>query len=153
MNNLWPTIEDDDQESPPVDILKEQADYIKDLTENLIQARVDNVSKIGKVVKDAIASEIPVNFAYLFSINSPYVNNYKRNLFYIFYDITFYPLYLYTTLEINDFSDEEYIEINNEQEFINLLKQIFNNDDVKLTIKNLKKIAKKEAEAIEDDFF
>lgn len=154
MENLWPEINDDDELYSPADIIENQAAYIKSLTDDLLEAKVEIVPKTSKYLKSIAEDEIPTSFSYYFRIGSKYIDNYKRNLFMIFYDIKFYPLYLFTDIEIDGEIDIEmygdYYMVNNEEEFISLLRILLNSDDVKLTLKNLKALAKKEYEIFEN---
>ncbi len=107
MPDLWPNFEANAVNSPKA-IMNEQASGLKAKTQGKLYARVTQTSSLSQIILN-------------FQIVSPVMGNYKFSLFYVKHTIEGYPLTLV-------YDREEFI-INNEEEFIERMRIIFNLED------------------------
>lgn len=88
--DLWPDFKPETVRSPKT-ILKEQADLLSHKTNNILKGEIGSVSAYDETTVG-------------FSITSPYLNNYKYQLFHIKYNpATLYPV----TIDSNIVCEEE----------------------------------------------
>lgn len=134
MRDLWP---EDFAVTPeaktPATILREQAAFLGQKTNNVVEAKV--------VPSGAI---YPGGFVYNFFIVAPVLDNYMYKLFTIAYNINLYPISLDVGMEIHTEIDPEYqrylevkIITNSESEFVDLLGKIFCTEKTKKVIGTL----------------
>jgi len=98
--DLWPNLHLEKVRSPKT-ILKEQADLLSHKTNNILKGEIGSVSSLNETTIG-------------FSITSPYLNNYKYQLFFIrFNPATLYPVFL-----------DGYGECNDESTFVEKVKEI-----------------------------
>lgn len=98
--DLWPDFRLEKVRSPK-SILKEQADLLSQKTNNVLKGDIGSVSQ---------QSETTVGF----SITSPFLNNYRYQLFYVkFNPATLYPVFL-----------DGYGSCNDEADFVQKVKEI-----------------------------
>ena len=108
--NLWPDFPTREIRSPKA-ILNEQGQYLRERTNNILSA---------SVVSSSVPN--PERIQYNFFIVAPLLNGYRYNLLTISYDLVgSYPLYLSWRYE-----GESKKTIDNEDEFIKELGEIFN---------------------------
>jgi len=123
MTDLWPDINDVPKKKSPSVILEEQALLLKEKTNNIVQAEIKRTSPI------LFRSElVKIPFIYEFFLKSP-VLKYKYKLFSIAYDVFMYPTYFDIDREITREilgGKEGEINADNEEEYIVILKRIFN---------------------------
>jgi hypothetical protein len=123
MTDLWPNIKDVPKRKTPSIILEEQASLLKEKTQDIVQAEIKRTTMV--VFKEEI---IKLPFIYEFFIKAP-ILKYKYKLFSIAYDILLYPTYFDIDREIEQEmlgGKQDRINANNEEEYLEILKRIFN---------------------------
>ncbi|MFC0184054.1 hypothetical protein SAMN04515674_102406 [Pseudarcicella hirudinis] len=114
--NLWPDIIMEEEIRSPKIILKEQANFLGEITKNILAGEVDTSSFNNTIFNS-------------FSIVAPLLNNYKYKLFEIRHTMVLYPC----SIEFEGIT----IKILNEKDLVDVLKSIFNNDTTKKVIQSL----------------
>ena len=112
--NLWPQDIAVTDLVPPVAILKEQASLLGKQTQNLVEAHV---------VLGGSRNPGMYPFHYYFQVIAPALDGYRYNLFSISHGVQFYPVRI-------EFEDAD-IEVQNEEEFMTALANIFSSDKTK----------------------
>lgn len=123
MENLWPEeITDLDAVARgPLSILKEQAALLGEKTRNIVEGRVERMSKAMLVV-----SPHNLPFGYTFYLRAPSLG-YKYDLFSVFSDVEQYPIYIQVDDDIRkelSLSAKE-LQTNTENDFKSMLRRIF----------------------------
>ncbi|HEX9925913.1 MAG TPA: hypothetical protein VGD99_24870 [Anaerolineae bacterium] len=133
--SLWPDkIEFSDKEKPPVSILREQATYLGEKTQNLVTAEVASVAgDIDNSLYDAVQSlaatamgsqkrTLKKDYFYdIFYLVAPALNNYRFELFITVRKIDqFYPIEIRS-----DTLDIDWRELNSQDELLTELGNIF----------------------------
>ena len=114
--NLWPDFAVESLKSPK-SILKEQAGFLMEKTNNILSAEVETVqSPRGGIVHN-------------FYVVAPAMNNYRYKILSIMHSVIYYPLSIV-------WSDGEY-EDTSQEEFIDSLSLIFNHQDTTRVISSL----------------
>lgn len=144
-SNLWPT---DLVASPvrsPVSILREQAAFLENNTNNIVSALVQKTDEKMRFIGDvnalaqAAGGEPSQRFSYYFYITAPTLGHYRYLLLSIFHDFDLYPVNIDVGQDIKQelgFSEDSYVA-NNEEEFKKLLSQIFNSQKARKVISAL----------------
>jgi hypothetical protein len=122
--NLWPDDITYTEAKAPVVLLKEQAFWLGQRTQNLVEAEVDLAR--GKYAEEG-------RFKYRFYIVAPLLGNYRSNLFTISHTVTkLYPVTIHFTQDLYTelFPDLPQTEplvasAKDEAEFLEILKKIF----------------------------
>ena len=124
MEDLWPDdIKAVTKIKAPVAILREQAALLGNKTDNIVTAEVSSYEPSGLKANQ---------FYYVFYMEAPVLGGYRYNLFTISHDIELYPVYFTVEESImKKASDGEAIKANSEEEFIGILKKIFDSDKTK----------------------
>ena len=122
--NLWPEDIALTQIVAPVAILKEQAALLGERTKNLVEGRVTQRKR------DYL---YPLTLTYDFDLVAPALDHYQYRLFSISHDVEFYPL----TIDNSDALNDNQLHVNDEEEFLSALGQIFSSDKTKGVIKSL----------------
>ncbi len=118
--NLWPQFSLDELPRTPKTILNEQAEFFAYATKNLLTAKIK--------VRPSPSSLDEID--YEFEIVAPNLGGYKYQLLKISQNtISMYPCRLEVEGNFN--------EIENEQELVEKLKEIFNSEKIKKVIKSL----------------
>lgn len=115
--NLWPEFEPAPKLRSPKDILVEQGVFLSKKTQHML---------LGEVKGASTGSE---QFLWYFYIIAPNLNNYRYELLYIIHDMFFYPLRLSF--------DGTSSTVENEEQFLQHLKQVFNNSKTLKIVSNL----------------
>lgn len=121
-DSLWPEFALDEVIRSPKMILNEQAEFLAKGTKNLLTGNIKSyIDDVGDLVHD-------------FSIVVPNLNGYKYNLFTIYHDtVLIYPCFV----RDNGHDENGWSEVDDENELLNELKQIFNSDKTKKVIRSL----------------
>ncbi|MGX1373443.1 hypothetical protein RKD56_000523 [Priestia megaterium] len=136
-NNLWGDLTDINEKKNPLDTLKEQSGYLLNATNNMIYT--DLRSRQPQTYR----GEPECEFAVVYSIKSKVMEKYEFQLFTLYHNITFYPMYFEADENLREILDlEEYHEVKNELEFTKLLKQILDNHYTKDIIASLYAMSK-----------
>lgn len=110
--NLWGDLKTNDLPTPPVAILKEQAAFLSDATDGLLNGVIFQL-------KHTPPGEFPI---FEFHISAPLLNDYSVEILWIQVPDTGYPLL------INDVLDQRERETNNEDEFKEILQMILSSE-------------------------
>ena len=124
MTDLWPDFKEVPKKKTPNIILEGQASLLKLKTQDIVQAEVKRSP--GSTYFRGEFIQLP--FIYEFFIKAP-VLKYKYKLFSIAYDILLYPTYFDIDREIEKEilkGNQGQINANNEEEYREILKKIFN---------------------------
>lgn len=129
--DLWPEdIADDSGLIMPVAILREQAAALTKKTKGLVEADVITLTP-KDFPKDK--QELREAFWHQFRLVAPALDSYTINLFSVLHKINPYPL-LVAVGEINSEHDSK---LNNQEEFIEKLREVFSSADTKRKIQAL----------------
>ncbi len=120
-NDLWPDDIAVTDVVTPVNILKEQASMLGAKTKNLVQGEI--VQRITRR-----EGESPDSFIFSFNLKAPALQNYKYQLFWVTYPITFYPLTIHKGGADSD------ITVNSQDELVDELRNIFSHEKTKNVI-------------------
>lgn len=155
MKNLWKDLESLKSDvQNPVDLIKEQAEYLETGTDGLLILSTNSFSRLGVISKKVMNDQnFKIEFKYQVSLKTEYLPEYKYNIFFIYYDITFYPLILNVPFEIADEINKEdefhkiestesriFFKIEDEDEFEQIMEAIFNSNILRTVMANLKMI-------------
>lgn len=118
IEDLWPDVIKVSETSArsPVAILRQQAAYLGDKTQNIVQAEVSTSTTSTRRGVLPFADTPPYDFAHTFRLVAPALDNYKYDLFIVMHNMTFYPLML-------TYEGKRY-EADNEHAFIRELQAI-----------------------------
>lgn len=145
MIDLWPKEIDFTQVKAPVTLLKEQAALLGQRTKNLLEAEVELYDGGFNYLITNLADKVfgkgkSQFFHYAFYFIAPTLNNYHYRLFVMSYDIRLYPLIIDIDddirLEIQN-STADVLVANSEQEFVELLRKIFNASKTKRIMQSI----------------
>lgn len=151
MDDLWSDDITSIDIKVPVAILREQAFLLGKKTKNIVEAEVkridisDEGSGSGQGID--ISNEMPLNsvelnedltkFRYGFYILAPALGNYRYKLFTIWHDVNLYPVNFTTDEDIKNeiYPDKNTISAKSEEEFLEILKKIFQSKRTKQIIR------------------
>lgn len=140
MKNLWPQDLESSSINSPLNILNEQAAYLREMTNGKVRVNIDTLGlrDIG-TASDKVAK---AGFKYGFYLVAPALDNYQYRLFVIAHDIEMYPVYILLSSDLLDqtgLTSDVYRthEVGSEDEFIESLAIIFSSDKAKRVIGSL----------------
>lgn len=141
--NLWPDNLGENGGKVPAAILREQAERLKEKTQNIITGRIESSFLPRLIVMEKYGSDEDL-FMYDFYLEAPVLDYYRHNLFTIFHGINLYPVILNTNEAIKKELSENIFNFTaqNEEEFLGLLKGIFNSKGTVTIINSLLSQAK-----------
>lgn len=140
MIDLWPEGIETNRVKSPVTILREQGSLLGQKTKNLVQ---------GEVMESGEQKQL---FSYSFFIVAPALSHYRYKLFTIRHDVSLYPVRVDVEDRIFDEIDSQfqyeqldpdgelissYLQANSEEEFLNLLREIFKSQKAKNVVTSL----------------
>ena len=130
MKDLWPdTFVDPNQTKAPVAVLREQASFLGEKTNNLVTAEVKPLGRqIRKSQDDPFMppdAEPEEEFKYIFYLVAPALDHYRYRLFTIGNNIELYPVTLYWSQETEETTKEQVTMAYNQQELEGMLTNIF----------------------------
>jgi len=142
MDDLWPDdlIDRAEKVETPLSILKEQASILGQKTANRIEGKVVDQGKWSRQDRD----QYP--FQYRFLIIAPTLENYRFDVFSVYYGIDFYPflmetdrdiseeIYLECEVEPSHIGSESEFSVKSEDQFRELLKKIFGSTKVRKVV-------------------
>lgn len=132
--DLWPENITQLEITTPLEILRNQAALLGQKTNNLVEAEVVEYPPRTYIFK-------PKMFETGFHIVAPTLDNYQYKLFSIIYDIRLYPLTIIVDEDIRaEIGLANSHELQTEEEFVLLLKKIFNTEKTKRVIGTLLKM-------------
>ena len=133
MNDLWPKEFEPSEIETPITILKEQASFLANKTNNMLKAEVVQTG----LLEEIFGKSEPKKFYYVFYIVAPALDNYRYALLNITYPLDSYPVYIFPSIDISkEFPPAKtgQIEAISEEEFKKYLKLIFNSEETKRII-------------------
>jgi len=131
-NNFWGDLSNIEKTKNPLNILKEQSGYLLSATNNLIYAELRNRNR------DPFSTDPNCEFITVYSLKSKMMDKYEFQLFTLYYDVVFYPMYIEVDSNIREkLRLDEYHMVKNEGEFLELLKKILDNEFTKSVISSL----------------
>lgn len=155
MRDLWPEdIAPIPELKGPAIILKEQASLLGKKTKNLVEAEVVQFepSRPGPPMVQIELSMFETRFNYAFLIVAPLLNNYRYKLFTISHGIDAYPVTINVDMEIRaeiGYSEQrEELVAKSEDEFVEILKKLFNAQKTQKIIGTLLSMINSKPEAL-----
>ena len=141
MSSLWPDGFQERKIRTPNEILEEQGKYLPKLTGDLVHASIETVSQVDPIVW---VGDLKGDFIYSFSIKGKLVPKYRYIILYFAYNVEIYPLkiFLHDDQIVKELQIENRLNINNEDEFITVVKQIFNSERLKHVIGSILTLSK-----------
>lgn len=141
--DLWPDNLGVNGGKAPAAILREQAQRLEEKTQNIITGKIETSFLPRLIVREKYGSNEDL-FMYDFSLEAPVLDYYRHNLFTIFHGINLYPVIFNTDEEIKKELSGKIINLTagNEEEFLDLLKGIFNSKRTVTIINSLLSQAK-----------
>ena len=115
--NLWPDFTIETTKSPKT-ILKEQAGHLMEKTNNVLSAEVDTSQSKEKIFHN-------------FYIVAPAINNYRYRVLLLTHEVFFYPLEIIWVEKAVQYGAK------NQDEFLNILSEIFNAPETVRVISSL----------------
>lgn len=128
MKNLWPTI-DKGYNSPPIDILKKQGEFLEDISNEILTYDIDT-----GVFEDAKWSKSGKALKSNFYIHAPNLDDYKYLLLYIIHDfMDLYPIH------VGSFQKEQEVipTAKNKEEFEKMIAKILGSEKTQHIISTL----------------
>jgi hypothetical protein len=130
--DLWPDTIKVEKVITPVTILRQQASLLGKKTKNIVQGEV-------REEKENFGALNTYDFNYVFYLVAPALNNYRYRLLDISYNVSLYPVIV--TIEESIFSEiasnfktaqsiSKLIQAKSQDEFLDILKEIFNSTKV-----------------------
>ena len=119
MPSLWPTEFGTELMTPPIGILREQAEYLGQQTQGLVLATVNTVHEVEM-------------FIHHFKVVAPFLDNYTYVLFSVVHRLPLYPLEIDAPV-----AKKSYGNVKNEAEFRGILEGILNSEGVKQIVRAL----------------
>ncbi len=146
--SLWPKIEEASTVRTPASILREQADALSDVTDNILKGAVQHFPAFiyeidtfkKRIMKDDSLGESRLA-GFSLDIVAPKLNNYRFTILNIAYDpLSIYPVYLSSNIltkerNLNDLPGAT--KFSSEAEFTEAFKKILRAERVKEIINNL----------------
>ena len=120
MKSLWPEFEKDEKESP-VSILKEVASDLYEITDGLLDAKVNS-----KYIKEKIQHR--------FVIVAPSMDNYSYELMIVMHGIDMYPVYVH---HWNTEGNEIRQEAETKEKYVEVLEEVLKSAETKRIIEAL----------------
>lgn len=117
IRNLWGEPFSEDVKAP-VQTLAEQAALVGQMTNNILEGRVENQSK-GRT------------FTFDLSVVAPALGNYVYAILKIDYKLEFYPLHL------QSYADPAEYDCENEEEFVRVLEEVLSSKKVRTVVTSL----------------
>lgn len=164
MENLWKGLDTlQTKTSNPVDLVKEQSTFLREGTREALKLDIAETLRLGPKTKEVLKKvNIDNQFSYRVSLTSAYLQEYFYNIFTFFYDITSYPMVVTVPKEIGtevtsilgavDVIDETetrmYFKVSDEDAFVSVMANIFNSENARMVMTNIKAIVGK---CVEDE--
>ena len=131
MTSYWPEEFKPVPTTPPKKILDEQSAILSKMTGGKVQSKT-----IKKDAMEAAITKHLNDFSYSFQISGNSLKNYSFKVFDFSHSITLYPVKITLDVEIQAElgRDNKIFEVGDEEEFISIIKLIFNSDRLKKII-------------------
>lgn len=141
MENLWPDFSKIESIRVPAEILEEQAKLLPKITNDMIYATVEKDENIDPYVTADLAL---LDFKYNFYIRAKFIESYGFRVFKLYHDIVIYPIHIDLDRSIRSELgiDTGIIQIDNEKEFIDFIKEVFGSNKIRNVISSLISLSK-----------
>ena len=138
--DLWPDIirMSGTSARSPVAILRQQAAYLGDKTQNIVEAEVSTSAHIRSLADPetlairrtpGLIIMPPYDFTHTFRLVAPLLDNYKYDLFIVMHNVVIYPL-------VFKYQDEDY-QVGDEEEFLDRLQAVLSSEKTREIIEQL----------------
>lgn len=118
IKNLWPE-KAPKEVNPPLEILKQQAIYLGEKTQNILIGKIESMPDAVGQLNDLLLKGLNSRFLqHHFYVIAPKLNNYIYDLFYVSQDLD-------NLSYLKVFFEDQQIEAQNEEKFMEILSQIF----------------------------
>lgn len=140
MENLWPNFNEMQKIKTPKEILDEQGKLLPKLTNELVFASIDS----SNVFNSDFTVGTKYDFTYDFNIRGKYLENYKFKLITVGHNISIYPARVRLEPELRKEAGitKQDIIIETQNDFINLLRDVFNSNILKYVIASIMSMSK-----------
>jgi len=139
MISLWPDSFKVQDIKTPYEILNAQIKELERLTDDYVSGYI---SETESQVKNMVTG-LRASFSYSFFIHSKFVTAYQFRVFSFAYEIPFYPVFIYLDSGISDeLGCDKEINLGNEEQLIELLKNVFNTRKISDIISSLMTLSK-----------
>lgn len=123
-SDFWPSDLTSEPVSTPVSILREQAGLLGSKTQNRVRAKVSTQADyLGR-------------FEHVFYLVVPELEDYQYKLFSVSHGIELYPLEIHSEV-LEGETGKWGVRVENEQEFLEKIKQVFSADTTKKIVRSL----------------
>ncbi|MEW6658987.1 MAG: hypothetical protein AB1424_10030 [Thermodesulfobacteriota bacterium] len=138
MIDLWPDHLGAASGRAPAAILREQARHLENKTNKMLTGRIEPSYLPRVTVREKFGSDEDL-FMYEFHLEAPLLDYYHHNLLTIFHGIDLYPVIVHTDEGITNKLSGNVLNItaNNEDEFLDILKNIFSSDKIVTIINSI----------------
>lgn len=124
MEDFWPPLGEIPDVKTPGSILSEQGQYLEKASQGFLKTEVNSIVCMNTASRKEVLK-------HTFKITAPFLENYSIALLNIEHDIFMYPLMINFRLDVKSHT------IHNEQELIDVLKQLFNHGKTTEIIKKM----------------
>ncbi len=145
MESLWNFDFESSKMQAPLNILKEQASFLGEMTKNILEAEVKKTEPLftinsynkTRIGIDLMAKYL-LGFSYDFLITAPALN-YSYRLFTVLYDVYLYPVEIFPDIDIMHEIEpsKEYVTANGEKELIELLRAMLSAEKTRKILSSL----------------
>jgi hypothetical protein len=137
---MWPELLREDELRIPKEILEEQGGYLKKMTEGLVYAEVEDISRFDDDVEELELDD--QDLAFKFSLRSKFMERYSFTLFAFTHGIDIYPVRMQLDyLVAKEIGLNRTLFLESEDEFITSIKIIFGANRTKTIIGSISKLA------------
>ena len=136
MESLWPELFNEQDIKTPKEILEIQAKFLPKLTKDLVYAEIIEANSINSLFNG-------YDFVYKLNVKGKFLDNYKFTILTFGHNVTLYPVKLHLDKDISREVQQEQTlaTLENQGEFISLLKSIFNSEKMKIVITAIMKLS------------
>lgn len=153
--NLWGNLEELVNEvMPPKDILDEQAEFLKESLDGLVECKISRIPTPDSVKIAYGQLGVKCDFSFTFGIFSDYVEKYEYEICRLTYGIKMYPVAISFGLgiaeavsEVFDLEYSDTIIVEDEEKLLSVMEKILSSREVRQVLQGLLVIAKKEKES------
>lgn len=141
--DLWPDNLGVNGGRAPAAILREQAQRLEEKTQNIITGRIEPSFLPRLTVREKYGTDEDL-FVYDFHLEAPVLDYYRYHLFSIIHGINFYPIIINTDDAIKEELTGNTLNLtaNNKEEFLDILKRIFNSKKTIIIVNSILSQAK-----------
>lgn len=140
MDNLWPNFNDIQKIKTPKEILEEQGKILPKLTNDLVYVTIDP----SAVFNSDFSLTNKYDFTYDLNIRGRKLENYKFKLLTLGHNITIYPVRMRLDTDIRKEVGLNNLDIiiDNNNNFVNILREVLNSNKLKYVIASIISLSK-----------